>query len=117
MPVQSRRPISILHKLKLVFYPDRIEVGLMLFSIVTGWYLLAWILGEELTLPGLFVYGGLIGSGLFSYRWCFSSIYDAERSRLNILQRHAMGEDIVVNFKVTGLLSSFVFVYLGWMLA
>jgi hypothetical protein len=117
MAMGSRHSISILHKLKLVFYPDRIEVGLMLFSIVTGWYLLAWILGEEMTLPGLFVYAGLIGSGLFSYRWCFSSVYDAERSRNNILQRHAMGEEIVANFKVTGLLSSFVFVYLGWMLA
>jgi hypothetical protein len=108
-------PISNIDKLKMLFYPDTQEVILFLIALFLSYIVVGPSIQVAYTDPALVTVLGLISISLYTYRWRYSSIFDAMRRREKAMQALIDGEKtVVVELKLIGMVVSLIILYYGF---
>lgn len=114
-PTEFQIPISNLTTKHIVFQllkPDLMELILLFSALFLNWAIMTRITGLDLFHPFMLMYWGILSFILYTLRWSYTGPFQYA-ARLKVIEQKMMEGKHVVDFKVIGMLFSFILVVIG----
>ncbi|MCE7734806.1 MAG: hypothetical protein GPJ54_08025 [Candidatus Heimdallarchaeota archaeon] len=114
-PTEFQIPISNLTTKNIVFQllkPDLMELFLLFSALFLNWAIMTRITGLDLFHPFMLMYWGILSFILYTIRWSYTGPFQYA-ARMKVIEQQMMEGKHVVDFKVIGMLFSFILVVVG----
>lgn len=98
--------------LRLILQPDLMELFLLFVALGINWVIMVPITGLKLFHPFMLMYWGIISFILYTIRWSYTGPFQFA-ARMKLIEKEMMKGKHVVDFKIIGMIFSFVLVLVG----